>query len=390
MPNFHIHHQKQKHDNKKIILTWQEKSELITEAIVTIILLLLLNIAILVILKQMVKTNDMLYNIVFGIKKVFWDNLRISFFLSWKYLFMIILLIFDFAITIWRIRRRYKQFQLWHIISELHYIASGHYDHIVQFQLKGDLKEIIDSINELVYSTNQAIEEEQLIKQSKDELITNVSHDIRTPLTSIIGYLQLIEVKKYENLDEIHEYAHIAYKKAKEMKTMIDDLFEYSVLDQPTTELNISTFDLNELIQQVYVDFLFQIEELNINFTTNITPIPFIMEGDADKIMRIFSNLISNALKYGKNADKIEINAKKNDNNIEIIVRNNGEPIPKESLDKIFDRFYRVDASRNQKVKGTGLGLAIVESIVKLHNGEISVSSNSEWTAFKIKLPLTQ
>ena len=377
-----------KQEDKKIILTWQEKSELITETIITVILLMLLNIAMLVILKQMVKTNPSLNNMIFGIKKVVWDNFQVSFFLSWQYIFIVILIAVDIAITVWRIRRRYKQFQLWHIISELHYIADGHYDHLVKFQLNGNLKDIIDSINDLVASTRQAIQEEQLIKKSKDELITNVSHDIRTPLTSIIGYLQLITAGQYTSEEEAKNYVQIAYDKAKEMKIMVDDLFEYSVLDQPTTGLKLDTFNLEELIQQVSVNYLLQMERANIQFTYHVEPSPLYMAGDADKIVRIFSNLLSNALKYGHGASLIAINARKIQDNVEIIVQNNGTPIPKESLSKIFERFYRGDASRNQAIKGTGLGLAIVHSIVKLHHGTINVESNHERTKFIITLPL--
>lgn len=382
---------KQKKDSKKIILTWQERSELITETIITIILLILLDIALLVILMQTIRYNPALNDVIFGIKRVVWDSIHVTFFLSWKNIFVFLLLISNILITYWRIKRRYKQFQLWHIISELHYIAAGHYDYRVKFQLNGDLKDIIDSINDLVASTQNAIKEEQLIKKSKDELITNVSHDIRTPLTSIIGYLQLIENKQYASEKDLEEYAHIAYNKSKEMKAMVDDLFEYSVLDQPTTKLTLSRFDLAELIQQVSVDYLLQMEEKNIQFISNINPNPFYMIADADKIVRIFSNLLSNALKYGTNATVIEIKASLlGTQEVQIAIRNNGKPIPKKSLNKIFDRFYRADLSRNQKIKGTGLGLAIVDSIVKLHHGSINVTSNNDWTTFTITLPIAQ
>ena len=376
--------------SKRIILTFQEKSELFTEGIITIILLSLLGIALLVILKQMIKNNLYINDLIFEVKQVLWNKFHISLLLSWKYIVITVFLLLSFFVTTWRIARRYKQFQLWHIMSELHYIAAGHYDHQVEFQLNGDLKSIIDSINELVASTKHAIEEEQLIKQSKDDLITNVSHDIRTPLTSIIGYLQLIENNQYQSEQELKEYVSIAYHKAKEMKIMVDDLFEYSVLDHPTTDLNLSRFDLSELIQQISVSYLHDFERKNIQLLTNVTPQHLWITADADKIVRVFNNLLSNALKYGEDATIIEINAKIQEQEVLIVVRNNGEAISDEVIDKIFERFYRGDTSRNQKIQGTGLGLAIVQSIIELHNGTIKVQSNEKWTTFSIQLPIKQ
>lgn len=374
----------------RVKLTWREKSELISETIITLGLLVLLNIAVVVIFKQIVLFNPQLENLIFSIKKILWDNYQFSFFLSWRYIFIVTLPTLDISVTIWRIHRRYRQFILWHIMDELHYIANGHYNHVIPYELSGELGDIVQSINELVTNVTNALKEEQAIKRSKDELITNVSHDIRTPLTSIIGYLQLINTKQYHSEEEAYQYASIAYNKAKQMKGLVDDLFEYATLDQPSTQLNLSKFDLQQLVKQLSVDFSLQIEKKHITLNTDISPNPCEMVADAEQIVRIFSNLISNALKYGHGANKIEIIARKHEDLIKIIVRNNGEPIPKKALDKLFDRFYRVDSSRNQAIQGTGLGLAIVQSIVALHNGSISVESDKHWTSFIIELPVEQ
>lgn len=373
---------------EKIILTSKEKSELFIETLVTIIILLLLNIALLVILKHIALTNKTMENLIFGIKNVFWNNFNFTIVYSWKNIFVIILLVIDSIITLWRIKRRYKQFQLQHIISELHYIAHGHYNHLVNFQLSGDLEKIVTSINGLVTSTREAIEEERRIKQSKEELISNISHDIRTPLTSIMGYLQLIHNHQYQNDNEIIHYADIAYEKSKQLKKMVDQLFECSTTQQATDLLNYTKFDLNQLLEQLSVDFYLQTTKQGIRFTTDIDPIPFEMNADSEKIVRIFSNLISNALKYGKTATEINIMARKTEDEIKITVRNNGEPIPEKSITKLFDRFYRADPSRNQNIEGTGLGLSIVENIVTAHHGTISVESNEHWTSFIMNFPI--
>lgn len=377
--------------SETIILTSKEKSELWIETILTFFILSLLNIAILVILKHMVMTNPTMENLIFGIKNVFWNNFNFTIVYSWRNIFIIILICFDVVVTYWHIKRRYKQMQLQHIIAELHYIASGHYDHLVHFQLNGDLGSIVDSINGLVTSTREAIQDERRIKQSKDELITNISHDIRTPLTSIIGYLQLIINQPTASRDDIIHYADIAYNKSKQLKRMVDQLFEYSTMQQQTMDtLSYSRFDLNQLLEQLSIDFYLQTEEKHVKITTDVQPAPFMIEADSEKIVRVFSNLITNALKYGKTATEIQLIARQKDDRAHIIVRNNGNPIPKDVLPKLFDRFYREDPSRNQKIEGTGLGLSIVDSIISTHGGQIYADSDSKWTSFIIQLPLKQ
>ncbi len=112
------------------------------------------------------------------------------------------------------------------------------------------------------------------------------------------------------------------------------------------------------------------------------------MDGDTEKLVRVFNNLITNAFKYGTDADKILIEIEKTKNEAVVTVRNNGKEIPREALDQLFDRFYRVDESRSQEISGTGLGLAIAQNIINLHGGYIYAQSNKEWTSFIIHLPL--
>lgn len=369
---------------KRIHLTSKEKGELFMEGCLTFILLLMLDIAALVIFQAIIIKNGIHYNQPPIPPR--WMEANGGIIHSWHDIVVMILCLIDIVVLFWRLHRRYKQFQLQHIISELHYIAKGHYDHYIDFDLSGDLASIVKSINGLVSSTQSAIEEERRIKESQEELITNVSHDIRTPLTSVIGYLQLIETSSLTE-EEYKQYVHIAYSKAKQMKTMVDDLFEYATM-RHKDQLSISYFDLNQLVEQFEVDFALQID--HVKFVTDISPTPFYIEADADKLVRIFSNLISNAMKYGKNATEIQIIARKVNNRAKIIVRNNGEKIPKKALKRLFDRFYRLDSSRNQAIKGTGLGLAIVEGIVRLHHGYIYADSNESWTSFVIELPLVQ
>lgn len=378
-------------DEKKstrIILTSKEKSELVIEGVVTVILLILLNLAMYMILVQVVEANqsleEMIYNIKHAIHNMYDSNLS----LSWRIPSLVFMGIADLIVLYWRLIRRYRQMQQRHIISELHYISNGHYDHRIPFKLGGDLGKLIQSINALVDSTVEAIEEERRIEQSKDELITNVSHDIRTPLTSIIGFLGLIEEGNYRTTEELLKYTHTAYSKAKQMKLLVDDLFEYTRVRQTNTPLNIIHFDMDQLLAQLVVDYELETEKSGKTIEYTTTPKPFVMSGDTDKLVRVFDNLISNALKYGQDGSKILIDAKKVKENAIIIVKNDGTPIPKKSLTHIFDRFYRVEESRSQHTGGTGLGLAISQNIIERHGGSITATSEKGWTSFIIKLPL--
>ena len=320
------------HDNKKIVLTSKEISELFAEGIVTVILLLLLNVSLLVILSAIIKSSPNLQDAIFETKFIFSQNLDNDLFWSGRNFIIPIFLIVDALVLYWRLHQRYKQMQLRHIISELHYIAEGNYDYRIPFELKGDLNRIIQSINGLVDSTMMAIEEERKIEQSKDELITNVSHDIRTPLTSIIGYLGLIEDKQYHSEEELLKYTHTAFMKAKQMKSLVEDLFEYTKVRQSSVPIYYITFDMVQLVEQLAVDFELEAAKKGIEIIVQANQKQIMMEGDTEKIVRVFNNLISNALKYGKGATQIVVDLEQISQEVIITVKNNGQMIPQKSL----------------------------------------------------------
>ena len=372
---------------QKVILTTKEKSELFGEGVITVILLLLLNLSIIILINLAVLNDPRLENGIFFLKKTitFANGMHLW---SWQRLSISFMLVGDVIVVYWRLIRRYRQMHLRHVIEELHYIAEGHFDHRIPFVVKTDLLKVIDSINALVDSTVASMEEERQIEQSKDDLITNVSHDIRTPLTSIIGYLGLL--KSSELNEDQTKYIQIAYDKALQMKALAEDLFEYTTLRSSTNnKLVLAPLHVNSMLEQVAAGFELEAEKKNIAFNVVTRPRDLVIDADAKMIVRMLNNLISNALKYGRGATEINLIANKVNNEfVELRVENNGEQIPKKSLQKIFDRFYRVESSRNLKTGGTGLGLAITKSIVDLHGGNIKCQSTSELTSFIIQLPL--
>ncbi|RZM12973.1 two-component system sensor histidine kinase [Lactobacillus delbrueckii] len=371
----------------RVKLTATEKSELFAEGVVTVIIMLLLNMSVIILYHLAVLQDKSLVNGIYFLKKTMTIGPGYHIW-SWERIGIILMGIADVIVLYWRLIRRYHQMQLRHIISELHYIANGHFDHRISFSVNNDMQKVIDSINSLVDSTVGAINEEKAIEQSKDELITNVSHDIRTPLTSIIGYLGLLKNGAVTSQEDMLKYINIAYDKAEQMKSLANDLFEYTTLKSTKTKLNVTPINIKGMMEQVAAGFELEAEKKGIAFSVKARPDDLIVNADVEKLVRVYNNLISNALKYAAGASRINLVANLiNHEQVELRVENNGEPIPKDKLKKIFDRFYRVESSRNTKTGGTGLGLSIVQGAVELHGGTIRCESNKDWTSFIILLP---
>ncbi|MBM6754858.1 HAMP domain-containing histidine kinase [Lactobacillus alvi] len=371
-------------------LTGREKGALFFEGVETVALLILINVALIVIIQTFIQSNPGLASGIFIIKQSLWFGPYHTQIWSYQRIVIGIFIVIDAWVVWWRLRRRYHQYQMDHILAELHYIAQGHLDHRIPFRLKGNQQHVITSVNALVDSAVQSMNDERQIEKSKDELITNVSHDLRTPLTSIIGYLRLIEDKQYHSEEEIVKYAHIAYEKSKQMKNLVEDLFEYTKVQQHGAPVNIMTVDLSQLLEQVSASFELEGQKRGIEVTSITEPEPLKISADPEKLGRVFSNLVSNALKYGNGASYIKIEAHQHGDQVQIQVKNDGTKIPADSLSHLFERFYRVESSRSKATGGTGLGLAIVKSIVDLHHGEVTVTSDDNETAFTVTLPVEQ
>lgn len=375
----------------RLKLTSREKRELFFVAAITLILLITSNIAIYILINEWIRQNPGLEDGIFQLKLSLTlgpNDVQVG---SWGLLFIFLACVIDAFVVYWRVLNRFHQIQLLHVITELHYIASGHFDHRIPFTISGQMQRVVESINALVDSTIKAMEEERQIEKSKDELITNVSHDIRTPLTSIIGYLGLIENKQYQSEEDLIKFAHIAFLKSNQMKSLVDDLFEYTKVRQTDTPLNLMDLSINSLFEQLEASFELEAKQKEMQISSKLPDEDLKMQADPEKFARIFNNLITNALKYGKGGKHIYLEAHKvNDNELEMRVSNDGEPIPQDSLPQVFDRFYRVEKSRNTKTGGTGLGLAITQRIVDLHHGTIKVESNKDLTSFIMHFPVKQ
>lgn len=274
------------------------------------------------------------------------------------------------------------------LIESVEIMANGNLEHVIDVNDSGNIKRLADNINNIVSQLRNITIEERMAQQTKTDLITNVSHDLRTPLTSIIGYLSLIEDDKYKDEVQLRYYTSIAYEKSNTLKILIDDLFDLTKMQNNTMKLNKVKINLIELIGQIVSQFEYQFKEAHMEGRLNFSEDKCIIEADPIKLVRAFENLITNAMKYGKDGYYIDIVTEKKGEMAIVKVINYGEPIPILDLPHIFDRFYRVEKSRNRNDGGSGLGLAITKNIIEIHGGEISVTSDSNETVFEVKLPL--
>lgn len=253
--------------------------------------------------------------------------------------------------------------------------------------LPGEMKDLEIKLN---HFRSESFKNKKLAyenEKKKDELIVYLAHDIKTPLTVVIGYLSLLnEINDMPKVQR-KKYLELVLNKSYRLEELINELFDVARFNSEKIILEKEELNLNLMIEQIIDDFYPILNDLNkkINFkaTKNLN-----IYADPDKLSRVFNNLIKNAINYSKDNTDIDINASKSNNEIIVSVTNKGKMIPKDKLDKIFENFYRIDESRTSKTGGSGLGLAISKEIVSLHGGRIKVTSDKDKTTFIVILPI--
>ncbi|WP_142332192.1 sensor histidine kinase [Bacillus cereus] len=283
-------------------------------------------------------------------------------------------------------KKIYSKKYLNRILNELKHSGNINFENESLILSNTPLGELAKEINKIVKQLKVSIEEERLIEQTKKDLITNVSHDLRTPLTSIVGYLSYIQQDKCRDEIELRYFIEIVYDKVLRLNNLLNDLFEYTRFQNKGIHLERSSIDINEMLDQLLVQFRFEIKQANMELRKPITSKKINVQADGDKLVRVFENLIINAIKYGRDGKYIDIVVREENNLVLIDVINYGDSIPTTDLPYIFERFYRVEKSRSVQTGGSGLGLAIAKSIVELHDGAIEVYSDVEKTVFTVKL----
>lgn len=253
-------------------------------------------------------------------------------------------------------------------------------------RLKPALRPLEDSLNEIKMTIRRQEQEAIESEKKKNDLVVFLAHDLKTPLTSIVAYLSILETKPDMPEEERKKYTHISLEKAIRLGELINEFFEITKFNLQDIVLEPGNLDLSMMLEQIADELYAVLKEKNLRCDVQIDD-TLMIYGDADKLARVFDNLLRNAIAYCDKGTAIRIQAKERHQEIEIVVANEGEKIPEEELSAIFEKFYRVDGSRSSKTGGAGLGLAIAKEIVELHHGTIRAESDEWETRFIVTLP---
>lgn len=252
--------------------------------------------------------------------------------------------------------------------------------------LPKELKDVEDKLNTIKYTT---LRNEQLAKeaeQRKNDLVVYLAHDLKTPLTSIIGYLSLLNEAPDMPLEQKAKYTAISLDKALRLEDLINEFFEITRFNLQNIILEKSKINLNRMLEQLVDEFYPMLAPKKLTSSLVINQ-DIVITGDANKLARVFDNLYRNAIHYSFEGSQIEIVATKDAQGVTLRFRNHGKDIPKHRLSNIFEQFYRVDAARTSTTGGSGLGLAIAKEIIELHQGSIFATSENQKIEFRIFLP---
>lgn len=265
-------------------------------------------------------------------------------------------------------------------------ISEGDFSVTIPERYTDELGRLAGQINNMTQQLKAAREQERLQEQRKNEFITSIAHDLRTPLTSVIGYLGLISQQDGVAVDQeaMVKYADVAYRKSLRLQNLITELFEFARYNFEEIRPVQEKIDLAELLEQLEQEFYPQFSEHNLTSRIIVNERPVYILGDGSLIARVFDNILSNAVRYGDEGKYIDIELIKRPQEAVVRITNYASYISQQDLGRIFDKFYRTDASRNAKTGGAGLGLAIAKNIVKAHGGTIRAQSRDKKTTFEV------
>lgn len=270
-------------------------------------------------------------------------------------------------------------------------IQAGDLDCRVEVSGKDEIGLLAEAFEEMRVQLKHSIAAQLQMEESRKELVSNISHDLRTPLTAIKGYVDGLGDGIADTPDKKQKYLEIISTKAEEMDRLIDELFLYSKLDLNRLPFHFEQMDMAALTADWSEELSFELAKKDVLFYSSLELPPHtVVRIDPDKIKRVFANIVSNAMKYlDKPEKKITLEAVKQQNQVMIRLADNGQGIEAHALPHIFERFYREDPSRNSHTGGSGLGLAISKQIIEGHNGLIFADSvKGEGTVITIILPL--
>ena len=293
--------------------------------------------------------------------------------------------ILAFAVTFLLLQEKSAAY-ISHISDAIERISDG--DLNTQVEVVGDdeFSSMASNLNKMVEDIRRLMDKERESERTKNELITNVAHDLRTPLTSIIGYLELLSGQVVLPPEMQKKYIDIAYSKAKRLEKLIEDLFGFTKMNYGKLAMHVSKVDIVKLLGQLLEESYPNFANKGLSYELQSNVPAKMITADGNLLARLFDNLIGNAIKYGAEGKRILVKVMADTDEVQVSVTNYGYVIPAEELPLIFDKFYRVEQSRSTHTGGTGLGLAIVKNIVDMHGGTITVKSDLNGTVFTVTL----
>ena len=252
-------------------------------------------------------------------------------------------------------------------------IKEGDFDYALQTDAKGEIGELYQNYEDMRLRLKESTEESRQAEEKNRELISNISHDLKTPITAIKGYVEGIKDGVADTPEKMDKYIRTIYNKANDMERLINELTYYSRIDNNRIPYNFHRINVADYFGDCVEEVGIDLEQRNIRLNySNMTPQDTMVIADPEQMKKVINNIISNSVKYmDKPNGRIEIRILDESDSIHIEIEDNGKGIAQKDLGKIFDRFYRTDASRNSAQGGSGIGLSIVKKIIEDHGGYI-------------------
>lgn len=316
------------------------------------------------------------------------DNFFISILVSFDVVVILMYVLFGilvFTVTFMILQEKSLRY-ITKISDAMQNISEGDLNVTVEVEGDDEFSSMAANLNKMVEDLKELMDKERESERTKNELITNVAHDLRTPLTSIIGYLELLsgDVKLEPEIQK--KYINIAYVKTKRLEKLIEDLFGFTKMNYGKLSMHVGQVDVVKLLSQLLEEFYPSFADKNLSYELQSNVPVKVITADGNLLARLFDNLINNAIKYGADGKRIMVKLHADDEIVTVSVINYGYVIPADELPLIFNKFYRVEQSRSTNTGGTGLGLAISKNIVDMHGGTITVTSDLSGTVFTVKL----
>ncbi|AKG34878.1 sensor histidine kinase [Paenibacillus durus] len=314
---------------------------------------------------------------------IFIEPTNIEITLDWLLLFILLFGLNVWAYSLWTANRITKPLEK--IAQAIQHMKEGRYQQRLEFEAGYEFSLIQQHLNDMAANLAQAQENNRRLETGRQRMLVDISHDLKTPITTIQGYAKALELGYAENDTQRDKYLHLIYNKATFVTELIEDIFSLSKLDSPDYPLSLTPADLAELIREISAEYYDQFEDKKIKLEVDVPSAEVIIPFDSKIMRRAISNLVANAMLHNPPQTKVKLSLKETRDTAALYISDNGNDIPNELKDVIFDPFVRGDAARRSD-GGTGLGLAIAKKAAELHGGKLELNNTPGQKTFILTL----